>query len=510
MTLKFHRYLLNLLLILSVCAQKLQASNASASKTELCKLWIQKAQYHKLHPDQLVKGDLYWVHVNGSSDVQKLKFVDVAKVDNDETRLKFLPVTSLRQRLLSPAKPVFLPIDDSFIFPAEKASPSSLSRFKSYLDKSLFSFLSELKSAFPTGQIVFETDHIVFTSSLRDRSFAKQNKEQISTFAKAIESFDESLKDAGWTPPRHTVVHFATKNLIPTKKVPHALDEPLWSPLTGKNSYRISLSNINYPDQVQDSLFDLSIATHERAHTVLASMFSLKSWVMTSPRVNEGICDFLAADATDNPRIGESLWDDGRSLRDIENRITIVNNNGKQVTDPALLEPNRVYEYSLLYSEVLWKIRQRTGSKRAKKILLAAIDFANDHWNPYSVLGEYYMASPANQRIKEFQFFIVALSEAALAVPGTHFFDILENSQVSLGLDPHEASRIAPLLRSSRKDWRKPAHRNLTRNLMFYGKLAIPVITIGAGGAATYLLLQDKDEKGPESDAKDLLPLSSP
>jgi hypothetical protein len=163
------------------------------------------------------------------------------------------------------------------------------------------------------------------------------------------------------------------------------------------------------------TLTEPSISFHERAHSVLYRTYSGKAFVNQNKTVQEALADFTAAHITGSPVIGQGAML-GKDLRNVETR---TNGLEKKSVDSLLSIRAGInaHDDSMLFSNILWRLRQKLGPEKMSSALKPMIDDLNRHHDSFLELSKAKQATgkvDARQKtIDEFEYFLASLLKSS-------------------------------------------------------------------------------------------------
>ena len=195
-------------------------------------------------------------------------------------------------------------------------------------------------------------------------SRGKRDRDKIDSFFADVELFAAHFKKLGFNPPKRITLIIDNKFVpfegsLPMEYLKAQLNFPLGD-LQQRDEFAFAIPSIDgngfvvmpsFPSTA--FAFDRSIAFHEIMHLLLSATIENNNLVHTLRFINEALVDFAAAHITNDAAIAKGLR--------IINRppaVKVIN-----------FETRNPYTPSLLFSSVLWKVREKVGASGIDKII---------------------------------------------------------------------------------------------------------------------------------------------
>ena len=224
--------------------------------------------------------------------------------------------------------------------------------------------------------------------------------ETIDGVANTIEGFDGRARTWGLRIPELTKIVLFERTKLPRlgSSLPPT---PVFDIPRGRLARSIELTPA-FHDKTSAYL-DPWTLMHERAHSLLLSNFKRRSYVNTDKVVMEALADFLAAHASGNPR---------GPYRHIKE---MIDEYGSPI-DLGSIGSRGYHNQSIVFSHLLWNLRERTGERGMSEIIVPFIGGLNSNSNGRlsqdltpslrKLLGEEFFVS-------EFEYFAAVLLKTA-------------------------------------------------------------------------------------------------
>lgn len=465
-------------------------------KSSMCREWLQK--YHNsLKPIPFFGGGHdYLIHPHGTNEALKLTFVDYETTPDGE----LIGIFNTRQTFKTLDEPVEIKK-----FPINKISARSLLSFSDY-QEGLFRkiqtfhknfkehYVVRWKSIFGNSNVIARGAGIVVTSN---KNPSNQTRQFATSVVDQIQKFDSLMRDAGFRIPKHTQIHLGEADKIPMES--YTLPSPILNPFRLKFMSHIHLGPFFEIAEGHRAIYDIGIALHERAHSILFSgSYSQAAHVNSNFNFLEAIADYLASDFLDVPFIAPNVVHLGIPIRRLDTRNFIrmfEESDGAslhKIENLTDLTPRPSHHNSLIYSYVLWKLR----TERSSLINLKFIKELIEHLNQNESSGfRYYAKKPKvselNEQLREFDFFIANLLEVMNKhqIPNSEALMAEILSDMKLGIDP--ALALRPHLKSDKKSWSQKSWDLTSDNLKTYFAVGMPIMAppliLVSGGVLVYM-----------------------
>ena len=248
--------------------------------------------------------------------------------------------------------------------------------------------------------------------------------------AVTIESFDEKARSWGFRIPDFTKVLLIDRPLLPR----------LGSRASSTTVFSLSRGQLGRVIGFAPPFFDNSwlmlTVRHERAHNLIISNFKYGSYVNGGFRpVGEALADFLDVHFSGNPDTG---------LRNIEGMNDPYRNF--HVSSIAGLKSRDYHTQSLIFSNLLWRLREEIGVYAMGGILLSFIKRLNAYGGP----------KKPGELLPNYEYFAAVLLKTAREEGyGSGGFAAVGKSARFLSLDEGRIASLAEELEGTDTMWRQ-------------------------------------------------------
>lgn len=191
---------------------------------------------------------------------------------------------------------------------------------------------------------------------------------------KNLEEFDDKMTLLGFKLPHKTRVIVGEDPILPSLSTPHATTAKVFNLWSFDSKKIIAM----YPDFYNSQIVsDESILFHERMHNLLYSTYSSDAFVNNSSITQEALADSIAALTIDSPYLGSSVNYGEAPLRNLKDRIAIVDNTKSTRNRLMDIRPKDYHNNSMMMSHAIWMIRQEIGLEQTLVIFKQFVDNLN-------------------------------------------------------------------------------------------------------------------------------------
>lgn len=242
-----------------------------------------------------------------------------------------------------------------------------------------------------------------------------------ATISKSLAPFDRKLETLGFSIPAKTRIYVNERPLVPDLTGPFFNETPvvnIWRGFKGVPTILMSPFFFWQHSMVKDE----SVLLHERVHSLLFTNFSMKSFVNQSASLQEAFADFVTAHFRNDPTLGKDLFGEGVPVRDIDARTLFTLGDPRKSVSPLFSNLSAdIYEKSLRYSHLLWRLRTRVGAEAIDHLLHPLVENLNAYHASY--LAQLAVAparnqSPSVEHARDLEFFLAVLKKTSLEVDG--------------------------------------------------------------------------------------------
>lgn len=344
---------------------------------------------------------------------------------------KLTLVTSVKSQVVAPSDVV-----DFEVLPTFMGRPHTTSKAGGFL-----TWLSTLADA---HEISWLTTHRYKTLAERDgvkiavhTGPSRHTVEDAQRVLADFEKFDGYVMSLGFNKPKSTRVILAEDYLSLGMSGPFAYFEPTYNIWSRTRDQNIVINPILHNTRGASTP---SVYLHERMHLILFNTYQLNNFTSFLSPLQEGLADFFAANMTGDPVVGRDCMGPGVHVRDISQRVSGRNS----VTTMLEFSKAEAHSASVVFSNVLWEMRELVGEKKLQPFLKPMIDDLNFYYPSFSgiVLNKTdQWKDPRQFAILSFAHFMTALRRSALdnvkldAETAVKLYDYLAAKSESYGLN---------------------------------------------------------------------------
>lgn len=475
-------------------------AQGASFNVSLCDAWLKKIAGTG-ESDLLELKKRYLIHVNGESQVRDLQLTKVEPATSAHATIyEFAASDGTR------SSPVRLEAGKFFAY--QYTPPFSL--WQSLHPRRLgnnaeSNIVFAWRALAPDHRSLHQTPTLNITSV---RNASPVTQAHADALVEHITAFDARLKQNGWATPPRTRIHLAERSFAPQGAPAYAVPRLRTPSAPSGQSAQIHIAP-SAPDALgaAGGLYDVSIALHERAHTVMTENYALSAFVNEHTPFSEAVSDYLAADHSGNPLYGGEIWNQEFGYRDIKNRaVQIGPQTATKLNDISQIlpasQPAAGHENSVFYSQVLWSLRMRLGPTRARALLKSVIESSNQSWTEFRNRPTFINLSPHNREIKAFEFFLANVARVGAETRIGEVQKIIDALAIELKLNSNEIRATQNSLVRDGQRWTPNLTDSLKAHAYVYGVAATPLVAAAAtviGPPLVYYYLMAEPEL-PESD----------
>jgi hypothetical protein len=284
------------------------------------------------------------------------------------------------------------------------------------------------------------------------------NAELATKMIDAVEKFDLSMGQVGFTKVEMTRIIFNDKPTLPSLVGPFYMKAPVRNVFSFQKKSHIVMNPLMLNSEL---VFDESVLLHERAHSFLKRSYNQASFINSKMVFQEAFADYYSGAFLNTAVIGKRKNDN--PIRDFTKIYTRL--LGTSEVDP--------HGNGLYVSSLMWQIREKIGQEKSLEFSKNLIENLNIFYEPFvkSELLRYASVRTRKQLfLYDFEYFLAVLKYTLKDYKEDEAISYLNSTVLhGYGFDLNNVNKIMNNLTADTKKFHYDSNFQSTEVIQIYG-----------------------------------------